>query len=152
MTINKKYGIVLGFLGILATMHAQYWYHRNISLGDSAIMSVYLAFIIFTIGSYFEYRKMKKFSEQDRIQTTPSGDDSISRAKIVESIKSETVSLEDALEFYENLVKDIKEMYGTTDIEKLKKLAEENDDLWLEEHIHDLEMYHAIKKKVGDKK
>ncbi|WCN27355.1 hypothetical protein [Thermococcus kodakarensis] len=60
-------------------------------------------------------------------------------------IKEKTLSREDALEFYESLVEDIREMYGTADLEELEKMAMESEDLWLEEHVWDLRMYHALK-------
>ncbi len=62
-------------------------------------------------------------------------------------VKDKTLSLGDALEFYEALVEDIREMYGTDDPEELMRLAMESEDLWLEEHVHDLEMYHALKQR-----
>ena len=53
--------------------------------------------------------------------------------------------IDEALEFYEPIIQEIKEKYGTTNIEELKKMLEESNDLWLEEHIHDVEMYNALK-------
>ena len=68
-----------------------------------------------------------------------------SREEVGKLILEKALSLEDSLEFYEALAEDIRELYGTDDPEELKKLALREDDLWLEEHVRDLEIYHALK-------
>ena len=60
-------------------------------------------------------------------------------------ISEKTLSREDALEFYEALAEDVRKLYGTDDLDELERLARESEDLWLEEHVWDLRMYHALK-------
>ena len=60
-------------------------------------------------------------------------------------ISEKTLPREDALEFYEALAEDVRKLYGTDDPDELEKLAKESEDLWLEEHVWDLRMYHALK-------
>jgi len=60
-------------------------------------------------------------------------------------ISEKTLPREDALEFYEALAEDVRKLYGTDDPDELERLARESEDLWLEEHVWDLRMYHALK-------
>ncbi len=60
-------------------------------------------------------------------------------------IGEKTLPREDALEFYEALSEDVRKLYGTDDPDELERLAKESEDLWLEEHVWDLRMYHALK-------
>lgn len=60
-------------------------------------------------------------------------------------ISEKTLPPEDALEFYEALAEDVRKLYGTDDPDELERLAKESEDLWLEEHVWDLRMYHALK-------
>ena len=55
------------------------------------------------------------------------------------------LSPKDAIEFYEPLVENIRKLYGTDDPKELERIAKQSEDLWLEEHISDLEIYHALK-------